>query len=134
MTPKKIILPVLLLLILTSCENKNYLAKQYGKVNPDHVIRIEYYKSEDYRVLSPNKKPTSIISEKAKIEEIVDGINYSNNPGPWKGVSWDKIIIVKNDTTLTYSTNGKVIRQNQGKGSFYELQDELFIERHFGKH
>ena len=48
-----------------------------------------------------------------------------------KGANWDKVVIVKKDTTLTYNTNGKVIGKNKNSGLFYELKDKQFIERFF---
>jgi len=128
---KKILIAVSFLMTFASCKNTEYLSTKYGEIISGDIIRIEYYEGKNYLSLDDDKKPNKTISDRTKITEIVTEINYSNNPGPWKGAHWDKVVIVKKDTTLTYSTNGKVIGQNQNSGFFYELKDEQFIERFF---
>lgn len=132
MTVKKVLVLVSFLTILGSCKNTDYLSSKYGTITVDDIIRIEYYEGENYLNLDPDKKPNGIVSDKTKVAEIVTEINGSNNPGPWKGAHWGKLLLVKKDTTLTYSTNGKVIGPNQSSGIFYKLKDDRFIERHFG--
>ncbi len=118
-------------MFFASCKNKDYLSNEYGEIMSDNVIRIEYFEGNNYLNTDSDKKPNSTITDKKKITEIVTEINNSNNPGPWKGAHWDKVLIVKKDTTLTFSTNGKVIGINHSSGIFYELKDEQFIKRYF---
>lgn len=129
---KNVFVVAFLLMILGSCKNTDYLSSKYGTITVDGIIRVEYYEGENYLNPDPDKKPNSIVSDKTTVAEIVTEINGSNNPGPWKGASWEKIVLVKKDTTLTYSTNGRVIGLNQSSGMFYKLKDDRFIERYFG--
>jgi len=131
MIERKILTTITLLILFISCKNTDYLSNKYGEVISDEIIRIEYFEGKNYLNPDSNKKPNSTITDKQKITEIVTEINNANNPGPWKGAQWDKVLIVKKDTTLTYSTNGKVIGINHSSGIFYELNDHKFINRHF---
>jgi hypothetical protein len=129
MMTRKILTIITLLLIFVSCKNTDYLSNEYGEIISDDIDRIEYYEGNNF--LNSDKKPNSTITDKNKITEIVTEINNSNNPGPWKGAHWDKVLIITKDTTLTFSTNGKVIGINHSSGIFYELKDEQFIKRYF---
>lgn len=117
------------LLLLISCKNTNYLSKTYGEIHPNDIIRIEYYQRNNYPDL--NRKPDSTITDKQKILQIVTEINHSNNPKPWKGALWDKVILIKKDTILTYHTHRKVIGIHQASGTFYKLNNAQFIHRYF---
>jgi hypothetical protein len=123
---------LLLLLFFNSCKNTEYLSNDYGKIIATEVQRIEYYEGSNYLSSSPSKKPNAVITDEIKIAEIVSEINYSNNPGTWKGAHWDKVIIVLKDSYLIYSTNGNVIGIDQSSGTFYQLK-EGFIQRYFNK-
>ncbi len=129
----KILTTITFLTLLISCRNTDNLSNKYGKVISDEIIRIEYYEGVNYLNSDSDKKPNSTITDKQKITEIVTEINNASNPRPWKGAQWDKVLMIKKDTTLTYSTNGKVIGINQSSGTFYELNDDKFINRYFEK-
>lgn len=118
-------------MLFLSCKNKDYRSNTYGEIIDNDIVRIEYFKGNNYLNPDANKKPDRTITDLKKITKIVTEINNSNNPGPWKGAQWDKVVIVKKDTILTFSTNGKVIGINHSSGIFYELKDEQFIKRYF---
>jgi len=120
-------LTVIVFILIVSCKNTDYFSNRYGKIITDDIVKVEYYEGGNYLESNPNKKPIRTFTDKNKISEIITLINNANNPSIWKGAQWDKVLIVKADTTLIYNTNGKVIGVNQNSGFFYKLNNDTFI-------
>lgn len=124
----------LLTTLLLSCLNKDYMSNKHGEIKTHDVENITYYSSGQYPPMDSTKIGIHTLTDMKKMSELISEINQANKPGPWKGAHWDKIVIKKKDTTLIFSTNGKVIGLNHSSGEFYHLKDEYFIKRHFLKH
>jgi hypothetical protein len=60
-------------------------------------------------------------------------IRNANNPEPWKGAGWDRIIITFSDTTININTDKKRIGSSVS-GSFYSLGKNNFITRRLTDH
>ena len=123
---KKIIYITFLLLIFVSCQNANYFSDKDGKINSENIIRIEYYDSEN--TFNTDNEPNIIVTDKIKINEISHEINYANNPSFYKGINWERILVVRNDTTIVFRTDGKIIGTSE---RMYQLKNDKFVEHYF---
>jgi hypothetical protein len=121
---------IILIFVLFGCSNKEYYKLDKGELTTQGIERIDYYDGKNCFDWSDSETPKHSVTDKSKIKSIIEGINYSNSPGPWKGACWDKICIVKSDTTIVLNTNGQVIGTG-ASGQFYRFEDPNFIKTHF---
>ena len=121
---------IILLFILFGCSNTEYFHIEKGEITVQGIVRIDYYDGKNCFRWSDSESPLYSVTDNSKFKLIIEGINYSNSPGPWKGACWDKICIVKSDTTIVLNTNGKVIGTG-ASGQFYKYQDPNFIKTYF---
>ena len=124
-------LSLLVFILLTSCIRDNNLfeneIKQFSK-----PIKIEYFKHLEGQVLKFKENPEFSINKSQEIEEIIKEIKMANNPEPWEGIGWNKIIITYSDTILQINTNEKKIGLS-ASGMFYALENDNFITKRIKK-
>jgi hypothetical protein len=122
-----IIFTSLIFVLFTSCIiNKNTFDNQ-SKINSlGQPLKIEYYKHIQGQAFMLNKIPEFSIIEKSEIEKIINEIRMADNPKPFKGAGWDRIIITYSDTILKINTDKEKIGY-KANGIFYELNRNNFI-------
>jgi len=130
---KKLILSLTILFTAIACVNRDFFSKRYGYISSDSILRIEYYNRQTLVGQEGALKPFSFVTERELISKIVEGINYSNNPEPWKGAQWDKICLIKKDTFMTLNTNGEVIGPQNSSGLFYKFSNKDIIVKYLLK-
>lgn len=124
---------LLLILTLAACENSNYFSKMNGQINADKTVRIEFYSGKKHFQTDSITKPKNVIVNKALIKEIINEINFANDPGPWKGAGWDRLYIIQSDTTIILNTDGKVIGGHYGSGQFYKLKAKSSVNKYLNR-
>lgn len=103
-------------------DKENQISK-YGQPN-----KIEYFKHIDRQAFKHDSIPTFTIQNKTEINEALEEIRDANNPEPWKGAGWDRIVLTYNDTIIKINTNKKKIGLG-ASGSFYDLDRNNFITK-----
>ena len=104
------ILTICFLTIFISCNrNKNTFDKENKMKLLGQPTKIEYYKHLEGQAFKLVENPEFIVTDSIEIANITDGIRMANNPEPWKGAGWDRIILTYSDTILKINTNKKKI-------------------------
>lgn len=125
----KVLIRISLLFLLLSCENRDYFLVHEEKIDSDEIAQIDFYKCVE-GIRWQDSKPVATLRTSKSIREIILSINYSNSPTVGKGFCWDKICLVKWDTTIVLMTNGKMVG-NHNHGKFYYFQEPEIVQKYF---
>lgn len=126
----KYLIYLILPFALLGCSGTEYYHIKKGKLTIQGIERIDYFDGKNCFEWKTSETPLHSVIDKSKIKSIIEGINYSNSPGPWKGACWDRICIVKLDTTIVLNTNGVVIGTG-ASGQFYRFKSPDFFKSNF---
>jgi hypothetical protein len=102
---------------------KDTQVSKYGQ-----PIKIEYFKHMDRQAFKQDSIPIFTIQNQTEINEVLEEIRNANNPEPWKGAGWDRVVLTYNDTIIKINTNKKKIGLG-ASGSFYDLDKNIFITK-----
>lgn len=91
-------------------------------------MKIEYYNHIEGQAFKFTDTPEFEITDSIEIEGAINEIRMADNPEPWKGAGWDRIIITYSDTILKINTNKKKIGFS-ASGTFYDLNRNNFITK-----
>lgn len=125
----KVLSGLSLLFLLISCENRDYFLVYEEKLDTDEIAQIDFYRCAE-GIRWQDTKPMASERTTKSIHKIISSINYSNSPTIGKGACWDKICLVKWDTTIVLMTNGEIVG-NSNNGHFFYFQEPAFIQKYF---
>tara|TARA_B100000683_G_C12029681_1_gene365727 strand:+ start:91 stop:465 length:375 start_codon:yes stop_codon:yes gene_type:complete len=102
-----------LLLSLIGCNPPKIYKDNHSQLSIDNIQKITIE-------IKTDSTKTFTITDKQIFTQFVTDLNNSKVNGPWKGATWDKIIIHYIDGKKILSTNGKVFGEGSS-GFFYDL-------------
>lgn len=115
------------ILFLLGCKRTTF-DKDHNIVALGRPTKIAFYKHIEGQASMHKTEPEFSLTEIAEIEDAMNEINGADNPEPWKGAGWDRIIITYADTTIKINTNRRKIGLS-ASGSFYDLNKNNFITK-----
>ena len=123
---KPILLPTLMLL---GCMGKKESFDTYHKISSlGKPNRIEFYYHVEEQAFQYQAQPQFVIAEASEIESAPKEIQNAENPKPFKGAGWDRIILDYGDTVIKINTDTKKIGLS-ASGTFYSLSTDNFMTR-----
>lgn len=127
MKPFPLLTALIAFLSLLSCSGNKVT---FDGTNPIGKLgtptKLAYYKNLKGQAFKYSDWADFVITDSAELATAVSEIKNADNPEPWKGAGWNRVIIYYATDTLKLFTNDKKIGTS-GSGTFYDLEDDNFI-------
>lgn len=126
---KSFLVIILVTTFLNGCRFKTNTFERANAIDRfGEALKVEYFRRIAGKPFQYKALPEFTITDKADVAEMVNEIKQANQPEPWKGAGWDKIVITYADTTILLHTDTRKIGLS-ASGTFYYLNKNNFITK-----